>query len=187
MVKIKFCVFLIICLFTSCKTVKNAPDPYKSDLYLSENLTDFTSRMTDKDTVLIFAELNMEWWIRRDEIKVTKKDDQIRLDTTIKEDSTFEMKYEMRTKKLPQTVIQNVEEFENHFENKIARTRDTSVRQYIYKIISPNDTLTFYTNGLSDKGRAVNEYYKFMKQYYPEEKEFEFPEMEFEEVEGFTF
>ncbi len=188
MIKLKFLLFTIIgFLYTSCKTDKK-PEPYKSDLKLTENLSDFTDRITEKDTVKIFAELNMEWWIRRDELTITKKNNEIRLQTTIKEDTTFEMKYEMRTKELPRKVIYNTDHsFEKHFTNRIERTRDTTIRQYIYKIISPNDTLTFYTDGLSDKGRAVKEYYEFMQRFYPGEKEFKFPEVEYEEVEDFTF
>ena len=188
MLKLKFLHFVLIgFLCTSCKTDKK-PEPYKSDLKLTENLSDFTDRMTEKDTVKIFAELNMEWWIRRDELTITKKNNEIRLQTTIKEDTTFEMKYEMRTNELPRKVIFNTDHsFEKHFTNRIERTRDTTTRQYIYKIISPNDTLTFYTNGLSDKGRAVKEYYEFMQRFYPGEKEFKFPEVEYEEVEDFTF
>ena len=105
----------IICfLFTSCKK-DNKTEPYKSDLKLTENLSDFTDQMTEKDTVKIFAELSMEWWIRRDELTITKKNNEIRLQATIKEDTTFEMKYEMRTSELPRKVIKNKNNsFEKH-------------------------------------------------------------------------
>ena len=174
-------------MFTSCKT-DNKTEPYKSNLKLTENLSDFTDEMTEKDTVKIIAELNMEWWIRRDELTITKKNNEIRLQATIKEDTTFEMKYQMRTNELPRKVIKNTNNsFEKHFKNKIERTKDKTVRQYIYKIIAPNDTLIFYTDGLGDKGGEVKDYYKFMNQYYPGNKEFQFPEVEIEEVDDISF
>ncbi|WP_175487089.1 hypothetical protein [Zunongwangia mangrovi] len=180
-------VTLIGFLFISCKTDKKA-EPYKSDLKLTENLSDFTTRMTEKDTVKILAELNMEWWIRRDELTITKKNNQIILQTIIKEDTTFEGKYQMRTNELPRKVIKNTDNsFEKHFKNKIERTKDKTVRQYIYKIISPNDTLIFYTDGLGDKGGEVRDYYKFMNHYYPDNKEFRFPDVEIEEVDDISF
>ncbi len=178
---------MVCFLFTNCKTDKKT-EPYKSDLKLTENLTDFTTRMTEKDTVRILAELNMEWWIRLDELTITKKNNEIRLQATIKEDTTYEMKYQMRTNELPRKVIQNTDNsFEKHFKNKIERTNDKTVQQYIYKIIAPNDTLIFYTDGLGDKGGEVREYYKFMNQYYPGNKEFQFPDVEIKEVDDMSF
>ena len=185
--KLKSSLLIMVCfLFANCKTDKK--EPYKSDLKVTENLSNFTSEMTEKDTIKIIAELNMEWWIRRDELIITKRDNQIRLQTTVKEDTTFEMKYQMRTNKFPEKTIANTDNsFEEHFANKIGRTKDKTVRQYIYKIIAPNDTLTFYTDGLGDKGGEVREYYEFMNQYYPNDKEFRFPEVEIEEVDDITF
>ena len=173
MLKLKFEHLIIICLLlTSCKT-ENKNEQYVSEINLTENLSDFTNRMTEKDTIRIFAELNMEWWIRRDELLITKKNNEIQLQATIKEDSTFEMKFQMRTNKLPTIKLKNLNnEFEQHFVNKINRTEYNSGEQYIYKIMAPNDTLTFYTRGLADKGREVKDYYELMSQYYPNEKEF---------------
>ncbi len=173
MLKLKFEQLIIIfLLLTSCKTEKNN-NQYISDLNLKENLSDFTNRMTAKDTVRIFAELNMEWWIRRDELLITKKNNQIQLQATIKEDTTFEMKFQMRTNKLPTIQMTNLNnEFEQHFVNKINLTEYHSGEQYIYKIMAPNDTLIFYTIGLAEKGRDVKDYYELMIQFYPNEKEF---------------
>ncbi|RZT00240.1 hypothetical protein [Aquimarina brevivitae] len=176
-------IIFMLLIIGSCKN-----EPYKSNLKLTEHLPDFTSKMTENDTIKIFAVLNMEWWVRRDELIVTKRNNEIRLQTIIKEDTTFQMKNEMRTNVLPEITISNSNHtFEQHFLNKIERTKDKKLRQYIYKIISPNDTLIFYTDGLSDKGGEVREYYKFMNQYYPAEKEFRFPEVKIEEVDDFTF
>jgi hypothetical protein len=159
-------------LLTNCKTEKKT-EQYVSALYLTENLSDFTNQMTKNDTIRIFAELNMEWWIRRDELLITKKNNKIQLQVTIKEDTTFERKFQMRTNKLSTINLKNLNNnFEQHFVNKIKRTEYKPVRQYIYKIMAPNDTLTFYTRDLADKGKEIEDYFKFMSQYYPNEKEF---------------
>ena len=163
---------MVCFLFTNCKTEKKT-EPYKSDLKLTENLSDFTSKMTEKDTIKILAELNMEWWIRNDEITITKKNNEIQLQTTIKEDSTFEMKYEWRINKLKTIELKNLNnEFENHFAQKFMRTKGRTDRGRIYKIMTSNDTLIFYTEGLGDKGGEVKDYYKLMRNYYPSEKDF---------------
>lgn len=174
-------------LLVACKTDR-VSEPYKSDLHLPEDLSDFTSKMSERDTIKIVADLTMEWWVRRDEITITKKNDKVRLHTTIKEDTTFEMKYEMRINELP-TVILNKpnNNFEKHFLNRLERTKDETERQYIYKVMMPNDTLIFYIDGLGDKGGEVREYYEFMRNYYPNEKEFTFPEVEIEEVDDISF
>ncbi|WFO17133.1 hypothetical protein M601_005195 [Cellulophaga baltica 4] len=144
--------------------------------------------MNEKDTVKIFAELNMEWWIRRDELVITKKNNEIRLQATIKEDTTFQMKYQMRINKLPTVILKDTNNaLEKHFVNKIGRTKDKTIRQYIYKIMGPNDTLIFYTNGLGDKGGEVRDYYDLMNKYYPNNSEFKLPEVEIEKVDDFRF
>ncbi|RZT00067.1 hypothetical protein [Aquimarina brevivitae] len=53
--------------------------------------------------------------------------------------------------------------------------------------MAPNDTLIFFNDGLGDKGGEVRAYYKFMNQYYPNHKKFQFPEVEIEEVDDMTF
>ena len=159
-------------LLTNCKSEKKT-EYYISKLNLDENLSDFTNVMNEKDTIKIIAELYMEWWIRVDTLTVTKRNNQTQLQATIKEDTTFEMKYQWRTNKLKPVIIKNYNnEFEQHFSQKIERTKANSKRGRIYKILGPNDTLIFYTKGLGDKGREVKEYYKFMRDYYPNEKDF---------------
>lgn len=156
----------------SCKTDKKT-EIYQSNLNLTENLSNFTTVMSEKDTIKIIAKLYMEWWMRVDTLTVTKKDNQIRLQTTIKEDTTFEMKYQWRTNRLETVTLKNTNnEFENHFALRINRTKVNQDRGRIYEIIGPKDTLIFYTNGLGDKGGEVIEYYQFMRKYYPYEKDF---------------
>ncbi|WP_375325367.1 hypothetical protein [Flagellimonas sp. GZD32] len=129
--------------------------------------------MNEKDTIKIIAELYMEWWIRVDTLTVTKKDNQTQLQATIKEDTTFEMKYQWRTNKLKPVIIENTNnEFEQHFAKKIERTKADPKSGRIYKILSPNDTLIFYTKGLGDKGGEIGKYYTFMRNYYPNENDF---------------
>ena len=179
----KYILIVSFLLLTNCKT-----ETHISELNLKENLSDFTTQMTENDTIKIYAELNMEWWVRRDELIITKKNSEIHLQTTVKEDTTFQMEYQMRINELPTVILKDtVNTFENHFVNKIQRTKDKTNRQYIYKIMGLNDTLVFYTNGLGDKGGEVEDYYKFMNKYYPKNPEFEFPGVEIEEVDDFTF
>lgn len=163
--------FVGILLLLGCKTDKKAK-PYKSSLSLTKNLSDFTTHMTEKDTIKILANIGAEWWIRKDELIITKSENQIRLQTTIKEDTTFMLKYQMRTNKLPIIILENkTNNFENFFFKKIKRTEVKDL-DFIYKVMGPVDTLVFYTSGLGDKGGELKKYLEFMRSYYPGEKEF---------------
>ena len=165
-------IILISVLLTDCNPEKKAEN-YNSELNLTKNLSDFTNVMNEKDTIKIIAELYMEWWIRVDTLTITRKNNQTLLQTTIKEDTTFEMKYQWRTNKIQPIVIENLNnEFEQYFAQKIERTKSDSTSGRIYKILSPNDTLIFYTKGLGDKGGEIEKYYTFMRNYYPNEKDF---------------
>ncbi|WP_452218917.1 hypothetical protein [Lacinutrix undariae] len=159
-------------LLTNCKSEKKA-ESFISELNLNENISDFTSRMTEKDTVKITVNLTMEYWVRIDELILTKKNNELILKTTVKEDTTFERKYQMRKNILAELNLKNTEnEFEKHFLANFRRTKINSIENWIYRIISQKDTLKFHTIGLGDKGGCVKEYYEFMSNYYPNEKEF---------------
>ena len=159
-------------LLTNCKSEKKTEN-YISELNLAKNISDFTSRMTEKDTVRITANLTMEYWVRVDELILTKRNNELTLKTTVKEDTTFERKFQMRENTLAKLDIKNPNnEFEKHFLNNFRRTKIDSNGDWIYKIIYKNDTLKFRTVGLGDKGGCVREYFEFMTNYYPSEKKF---------------
>jgi hypothetical protein len=171
--KLKFSLIILASvLLTNCKSKKKTEN-YISELNLSENISNFTSQMTEKDTVRITANLTMEYWVRIDELILTKNKNNLILQTTVKEDTTYERKYQMRKNTLTELNIENLNnEFEQHFQGKIKRTKSNSNENWIYRIINQKDTLKFYTAGLGDKGGCVREYFEFMTNYYPDEKEF---------------
>jgi hypothetical protein len=170
--KLKFSLIILVSvLLTNCKSEKKIEN-YISELNLSENISNFTSQMTEKDTVRITANLTMEYWVRIDELILTKKNNKLILQTTIKEDTTYERKYQIRKHTLAELNIENLNnEFEQHFLGKINRTTRNSNENWIYRIINQKDTLKFHTVGLGDKGGCVREYFEFMTNYYPNEKE----------------
>lgn len=167
--------FLVI-LLANCELktkTENTTEPDTSVNVLGENLSDFTNKLTDNDTIKIFVDLSMEWWVRIDELILTRDNHKIQLQTIIKEDTTFERKYQMRANKLEEITIKNKNnEFERYFTERVNRLTREDKNEWIYQIISKNDTLTFYTNGLDDKGGQVSEYLKFMRNYHPEQEEF---------------
>ena len=180
MFKLKFSYLFIALalsiLFSNCRTEKKAEietEIYKSELNLKKDLADFISKMSEKDTVRIIVNSTMEYWVRFDELELTKMENKIWLSTTIKEDTTYELKNQMRINELADITIENEgNKFEQHFVKKTERQKGGDAYQWIYKIISPNDTLKFYTNGLGDKGGEVKDYLDFMQNYYPNEMEF---------------
>ncbi len=171
--KLKFSLIILVSvLLTNCKSEKKS-DNYISELNLTENISDFTSKMTEKDTIRIRVNLSMEHGVRIDELILTKRKNKLNLQTTIKEDTTFMSKYEMRESTLAELNFENIDnEFEHHFLKNFRRTKIDSSENWIYRIISQKDTLKFYTVGLGDKGGCVKEYFDFMGNYYPNKKEF---------------
>ncbi|WP_146126692.1 hypothetical protein [Nonlabens agnitus] len=131
--------------------------------------------MTTKDTIKIFVNLDMEWWMRHDELMITKNNDEIHLRTIIREDTTLlePLEYGWRINNLGTITIRNENnEFEKHFALKSERIKAEFSKSLIYEIITSNDTLKYHTKSLGDKGREVNAYLKFMNSYYPNEKDF---------------
>lgn len=172
--KLKFSLIILFSiLLTNCKSEKKT-EIYISELNLAENISDFTSRMTEKDTVRITANLTMEYWVRIDELILTKKNNELILQTAIKEDTTFERKYQMRKNTLAELKFRNADnEFEHHFLTNFRRTKiESNGDNWIYRIINQKDTLKFHTVGLGDKGGCVRGYFEFMSNYYPNEMEF---------------
>ena len=172
--KLNFSLIILASIFLlNCKSEKKTEN-YVSEINLPENILDFTSRMTEKDTVRITANLTMEYWVRIDELILTKKNNELILQTTIKEDTTFERKFQMRKNTLAELNLKNTEnEFERHFLTNFRRTKiDSNGDNWIYRIINQKDTLKFHTVGLGDKGGCVREYFEFMNSYFPNEKEF---------------
>ena len=129
-------IILATVLLTNCKSEKKA-ESHISELNLTENLSDFTSRMTEKDTVRINANLTMEHWVRIDELTLTKRNNKLILQTTIKEDTTFESEYQFRKNILSEITISNHNnDFEKHFWNEFKRTENDAESGWIYKIIN---------------------------------------------------
>lgn len=166
-------IILVTVLLLNCKSEKKA-DNYISELKLAENISDFTSRMTEKDTVRITANLTMEYWVRIDELILTKKNNELILQTTVKEDTTFDRKFQMRKNTLAELNFENMDnEFEQHFLTNFRRTKiDSNGDDWIYRIINQKDTLIYHTVGLGDKGGCVKKYFEFMSSYYSNEEEF---------------
>ena len=163
---ILFSTFLI--LFNNCK-----PEKHASEINLTEDLSNFTSKMTEMDTIEIDVNLTMEWFVRIDRLTLTKRNNSIILNALIKEDTTLQMKNEFRIKRLPEKRIENNDfAFEKHFAENLKKAEFINEYEWIYKMIHQKDTLTFYTNNLGDKGNKIGEYYKFMSNYYNNEKEF---------------
>jgi len=162
--------YLIYSILIGCKEEKvlDVPKEYISELSITENLSDFTSKMTEKDTIKIIANLTMEYAVRIDELTLTKRNNTLILQTTIKEDTTFELKYQMRKTELPELQINNLNnEFEQHFLTHSRRTKIDTSRGWIYKLINQKDTLRFNTLGLADKATSISEYIPFLQKYYP--------------------
>lgn len=167
-VKFNFLFFLILFLFSSCKT-DNKHEKYISKIDISKDLANFTSKLTEKDTIIIDVNLSMEYWIRLDKITILKKGNTLKMKTEVKKDTSYRLKYEFLTEELSERTIElNNKKIEDFFIKRIKRTVKTEDDKYwIYRIINQEDTLKFYSKGLGDKGGEVHKYFDLMKNFYP--------------------
>ena len=166
----------ILILLINCKSElkpEKKVEQFISELNLTENLNIFTSKMTDKDTLKIIVNLTMENWIRVDELTITRLNDEIQLLTTEKRYSELENQKPILKKNFNLIILNNKNnEFEKHFYEQIDRIKEGNKYQWIYKVISQKDTLTFHTTDLGDKGIQVEKYFEFMTKLYPNENDF---------------
>jgi hypothetical protein len=168
-------ILAILILLLNCKR-KVEPtvisQPYIPKFNLKTDLADFTTRMTEKDTINIIANLTMEDWIRQDLLVLSKKGNEIKLSTRCEETYIDFKKTEKWISDFKMVTVNNANgKFEKFFVDRIKRTVEADPN-WIYKIISNRDTLTFYSYGLSDKGGEIPKYYDFMSNLYPNEREF---------------
>lgn len=175
--------FYFVLFFNFLQSCGNQPQDqeksksYVSDIEISEDLDVLTSEMTENDTIKILANLTMEWWVRLDELIISKKNESVFIQATIKEDTTMELKYEMRVNELPKVKIKTTDKyFENHFVSKLERVNSPqdpyAYAIWIYKIINQSDTLVFNTHGLGDRGGLIDDYFQFMQEFYPNQEEY---------------
>ncbi len=126
---------------------------------------------TKNKAVTYIFNLTMEWAIRVDELKVSKNT----ITGSIKHkaegiDDDFTIvdleKKEYLEDRLTDLIKSNVH-----------RTEKKERAYWLLRVIKPNDTIMLYSYNLSDRSRFIREYFKVMKSMYPDNENFEFPEV----------
>ena len=143
-----------------------------SDFDLNTDLTDFKKKMTELDTLKIFFDHSVCTYEGYERIEITKQSDSIKIRTEFKELTFSENKkpewnlvYE---KKISEK--DTVWQFEKFIERNAQRKTSDDKTRGILIIQNKEDTIQFFTNGLVDLNRFLEDYYLTMRKIYPENK-----------------
>lgn len=144
----------------------------RSDFDLHSDLGEFKNKMTDVDTIKLFFDHSVCTYEGLERIEITKKSDSLKVRSLFKEltfkdhnDPEWQIMYEKSISEndtvwpLHMFIARN-----NHRQNS------TSQHRRILSITHHSDTLNFYTDGLADLNRFLQDYYLTMKRLHPENK-----------------
>uniref|UniRef100_UPI00054D2DA9 hypothetical protein n=1 Tax=Altibacter lentus TaxID=1223410 RepID=UPI00054D2DA9 len=143
-----------------------------SDFDLKKDLTDFKKKMTELDTLKIFFDHSVCTYEGYERIEITKHSDSIKVRTEFKEltfndnkNPDWNLVYE---KKISEK--DTVWEFEKFIERNAQRKTSDDKTRGILIVQNKKDTIQFFTNGLVDLNRFLEDYYLTMRKIYPENK-----------------
>ncbi|GAA0744617.1 hypothetical protein GCM10009431_18930 [Gaetbulibacter jejuensis] len=143
-----------------------------SDFNLKTDLTDFKKKMTELDTIKVFFDHSVCTYEGFERIEITKKSDSIKVRTEFKEltfnenqNPNWNLVYE---KKISET--DTIWQFEKFIERNSNRKTSDEKERGILIVANKKDTIQFFTNGLVDLNRFLEDYYLTMRKIYPENK-----------------
>ncbi len=153
----------------SCKQKTELP---KSDFNLITDITDFKTKMTELDTIKVFFDHSVCTYEGYERIEITKQSDSIKVRTEFKEltfdenkNSEWNLIYEIKMSETD-TIWQFDKFIERNSHRKISDDKKRGILIVEYK----KDTVQFFTNGLVDLNRFLEDYYLTMRKIYPENK-----------------
>ncbi|WP_152538432.1 hypothetical protein [Aquimarina macrocephali] len=126
---------------------------------------------TKNKAVTYIFNLTMEWAIRVDELKVSKN--------TIT--GSIKQKAEGIDDDFTIVNLEKREYLEDRLtaliKSNLHRAEKKEGGQWLLRVIKPTDTIMLYSYNLSDRSRFIREYFKVMKSMYPDNENFEYPEI----------
>ena len=139
-----------------------------SDFDLQTDLLDFSTKMTDLDTLTIFANLSacLSW---QEEInKLTKKDGQVFISGSIVGDYIDDQDKELEQVKynyLPTDTL-NFETLFRYMQDK--GTEDRQINSQVFTVVYNQDTVKYFSDGLTDPLHNIDYYIQIKRRLYPE-------------------
>ena len=167
----KIIYILIIFLFLGCNSEHDYKDISTSSSFdLKSDYPELTKKMTEKDTIKIWASLSSCMWECYENITLTKSKDSINISLKVLQMMDPEVSEDIKVH-----VNDTIWGFNQFLSNNSSRLTKTDIRDdYNMRIVHNRDTIKFYTGRLGDLNMFIQDYYTSMIKLKPKNKAYQF-------------
>lgn len=142
----------------------------KSDFQLKADYTELTKKITELDTIKIWANLSSCMWSTTENIILTKSSDSLNIELKV---------IQMMDPEVTEVIRIHVNDtnwgFNNFLKNNKERLEKTEERDQVnLRILHNSDSLEFYTGNLGDLNRFIGNYYESMFKLKPNNEAYRF-------------
>lgn len=168
---IQLFILLIFLIGISCvdKTNKDVA-LQKSNFNLKTDFTELTVKITELDTIKIWADLSSCMWMTTEKITLTKSNDSLNIELKVVQMMDPEVTEIIKIHEKDTTWGFN--KFLTNNKERIVKTEERG--DVNLKIKHNSDSIEFYTGNLSDLNRFIGNYYESMFKLKPKNKAYHF-------------
>ncbi len=166
--------FLLLILTESCdKNTQNKKILPKSGFNLERDIADFKNKMTESDTIKLWIDHSVCTYVAYERIIITKKSGLIKIqsefnENTFKPERVWNIMYQKEI-----SVSDTIWKIESLFKRNSHRLKLKGNKNYGTLQVSYKDTkLHYFTKGLVDLNKFLEDYYNTMRKLFPENKEY---------------
>ncbi|WP_435623577.1 hypothetical protein [Flagellimonas sp.] len=169
--KIQLFIFLIFLIGIGCINKTNRDIVLqKSDFNLKTDFTELTDKITELDTIKIWADLSSCMWMTTEKITLTKSNDSLYIELKVVQMMDPEVTEVIKIHEKDTTWS-----FNKFLTNNKERILKTEERDEVNLTIKHNsDSIKFYTGNLGDLNSFIGNYYESMFKLKPKNKAYRF-------------
>ena len=163
---------VLIALFGMACVDKNNEDKHlqKSNFNLKTDFTELTAKITELDTIKIWADLSSCMWMTKEKITLTKSNDSLNIELKVVQMMDPEVTEIIKIHEKDTTW-----DFNQFLQNNKDRITKTEERDGVNLILKhQSDTLNFHTGNLGDLNSFISDYYDAMFKLKPKNKAYQF-------------
>jgi len=174
-------IIILFCMLISCQNSSKEKKEFlirnqHGTFNLKDDLSNFSEKMNDKDTLIMKFNLSMEWSFRTEKMIFIKDKSKTYL-KVIARKKIMGLDSVSNRLKLPlieYIYSQDSLSIESLITKNIYRTikKEEFTTKELVKISYKKSFINLYTYGLGDKGAFLKDYFKTMKYIYPNEKDY---------------
>ena len=166
-----FYISLLLLVGISCADKSNKDVAIlKSDFKLEADYTELTHKITELDTIKIWADLSSCMWMTTEKITLTKSNDSLNIELKVVQMMGPEVTEVIRIHK--DDTIWNFNDFLKNNKDRLVKTEEMD--EVNLRIEHNSDSIEFYTGNLGDLNKFIGDYYESMFKLKPKNKAYEF-------------